>query len=65
MDDKLGTLEPGKLADVVIVRGKPDGNLDDLANVEMVIRDGYIVVREGRVYIPRHTQLETPKPKAD
>ncbi|HUX06060.1 MAG TPA: amidohydrolase family protein [Acidobacteriota bacterium] len=63
MDDKLGTLEPGKLADVLVVRGKPDGNLDDLKNVEMVLRDGYVVVKEGRVFIPRHVQLDPPEPK--
>jgi imidazolonepropionase-like amidohydrolase len=54
MGDRLGTLEPGKLADILVVDGKPDLDLDDLANVEMVIRDGYVVVKEGRVVIPRH-----------
>jgi len=55
MDDRLGTLQPGKLADVLIVNGKPDENLDDLAKVEMVIRDGYIAVENGRAALPRHT----------
>lgn len=54
MGDKLGTLEPGKLADVIVIAGRPDENLQDLANVDMVIRDGEIVVRDGRVFIPRH-----------
>jgi imidazolonepropionase-like amidohydrolase len=54
MDDRLGTLQPGKLADVLVVNGKPDENLDDLAKVEMVIRDGYVAVENGRATLPRH-----------
>ena len=54
MDDRLGTLEPGKLADVLVVEGKPDENLEDLARVETVIRDGYVAVQGGRVMTPRH-----------
>ena len=60
MDDKLGTLEPGKLADITVIDGKPDQNLDDLSNVDIVIRDGHIVVRGGQVVIPRH--VPTPLP---
>jgi imidazolonepropionase-like amidohydrolase len=55
MDDRLGTLQPGKLADALVVNGKPDENLDDLAKVELVIRDGYQVVQGGRATLPRHT----------
>ncbi len=54
MGDKLGTIEPGKLADVTVIDGNPDTDLDDLANVDLVIRDGYIVVMDGRVFVPRH-----------
>ncbi len=54
MDDRLGTLQAGKLADVLVIDGKPDENLDDLAKVDLVIRDGYKVVEGGRVTIPRH-----------
>ncbi len=57
MDDRLGTLEPGKLADVLVVNGKPDENLDDLAKVDLVIRDGYVVVQGGQVVVPRHSAL--------
>jgi imidazolonepropionase-like amidohydrolase len=60
MDDRLGTLQPGKLADVLVVNGKPDENLDDLRNVEIVIRDGYRVVEGGRLAVPRHA-VETMK----
>jgi len=55
MDDRLGTLTPGKLADVLVVSGRPDENLDDLRSVDLVIRDGYRVVEGGRTVLPRHT----------
>jgi imidazolonepropionase-like amidohydrolase len=63
MDDKLGTLEPGKLADITVIDGKPDENLDDLAKVDLVIRDGYLVVKGGEVVIPRHIPVVPPQPK--
>src|SRR5262249_34411893 len=37
MGDRLGTLEPGRLADVLVVNGSPDQQLDDLAKVDVVI----------------------------
>ncbi len=55
MDDRLGTLQVGKLADVLVVDGRPDENLDDLGKVDLVIRDGYRVVERGHVAVPRHT----------
>ena len=61
MDDRLGTLETGKLADVVVVDGRPDENLDDLAKVDLVIRDGYTVVEGGNVTIPRHRPAPPPE----
>ncbi|MDX1440547.1 MAG: amidohydrolase family protein, partial [Rubricoccaceae bacterium] len=43
MDDEIGTLAPGMLADIVIVDGNPLENIDDLANVSMVIQSGVVV----------------------
>ena len=54
MDDRLGSLEVGKLADVLVVNGMPDQNLDDLERVETVIRGGFVVVDHGQIQIPRH-----------
>ena len=62
MGDRLGTLEVGKLADVLVVQGAPDQNLDDLAQVRFVVRDGEVVVDEGRVVIPRHVPVPEPTP---
>ena len=63
MDDRLGTLQAGKLADVLVVEGRPDENLDDLAKVEMVIRDGFRVVEGGHVAVSRHV-AEKPRKSA-
>ena len=60
MDDRLGTLAPGKLA-VLLVDGRLDENLDELSGLDLVIRDGCTVVEGGKVTIPRH--LVTPQPK--
>jgi imidazolonepropionase-like amidohydrolase len=64
MGDKLGTLEAGKLADVTIIDGRPDVDLDDLAKVSLVIRDGYIEVENGRLYVPRHVPVRMPEENA-
>jgi imidazolonepropionase-like amidohydrolase len=57
MSDKLGTLEPGKLADVIVVDGRPDLRLDDLAKLTLVIRDGYIQVEDRQLHAPVHSPL--------
>ncbi len=44
MSDDLGTLEPGKIADIVIVDGDPLDLIFDLLNVEIVVQGGKIVV---------------------
>jgi imidazolonepropionase-like amidohydrolase len=38
--DTLGTLEAGKLADVVVINGDPMKNVKDIRNVEQVYIDG-------------------------
>ncbi|HYL98338.1 MAG TPA: amidohydrolase family protein [Blastocatellia bacterium] len=63
MSDKLGTLEPGKLADLIVVDGQPDANLDDLAKIDIVIRDGLVAVKDGQVVIPRHRPAAPPDVK--
>jgi imidazolonepropionase-like amidohydrolase len=38
----LGTVEPGKLADIIVVKGDPLFNIIALADVEVVIKDGRV-----------------------
>lgn len=67
MGDELGSIEPGKLADIIVVDGRPDENLDDLSRVEHVIKDGQWLIENGRLVTPRHisTPLVKPSPPAD
>jgi len=42
----LGTIEPGKTADLVILRGDPLGSIAEIRSVDVVIRDGRVVWRK-------------------
>ncbi|MBV9669648.1 MAG: amidohydrolase family protein, partial [Acidobacteriales bacterium] len=42
MDDQLGSIEPGKLADLVLINGDPTKNISDIRKPELVIKDGVI-----------------------
>jgi imidazolonepropionase-like amidohydrolase len=43
VDDKLGSLEKGKIADIVVFSGEP---LQDIAEVKLVIIGGEVVEKE-------------------
>ena len=47
LGDSLGTIEPGKIADLLVLAGDPLADLDVLTSVVMVIRDG-VVIRDDR-----------------
>jgi Amidohydrolase family len=38
--DKIGTIAPGKQADLVVVKGDPSQKIEDIENVEIVFKDG-------------------------
>ncbi len=40
--DELGTIEPGKLADIIVVKGNPLFDIVALSNVEVVVKDGVV-----------------------
>ncbi|HUE85764.1 MAG TPA: amidohydrolase family protein, partial [Vicinamibacterales bacterium] len=58
----LGTIEPGKLADIIVVKGNPLYDIVALANVETVVKGG--VVHKGgpapRPAGPPHRRNEEP-----
>jgi imidazolonepropionase-like amidohydrolase len=39
--DRIGTIEPGKEADLVVLKGDPTRRIADVENVEIVFKDGY------------------------
>ena len=47
--DQIGTIEPGKAADLVLVAGNPLTNIDDLLNTVVTIKGGRIVSDKRRV----------------
>jgi imidazolonepropionase-like amidohydrolase len=44
MEDEIGALEAGKIADIVLVDGDPEADIFDLLNVDLVIKNGQFVV---------------------
>ena len=43
----LGTVEVGKVADLVVVRGDPLQDIHAMANVLLVLRSGVVIRNEG------------------
>lgn len=38
--DRMGTIAPGKRADLVVIKGDPSKKIEDIENVEIVFKDG-------------------------
>ena len=47
IEERLGSIEPGKLADLILVKGNPMNNIKDLRKVQMVMLNG-VWVEGGR-----------------
>ncbi len=48
--DELGTVEPGKLADLIVVDGNPLADIDALQHVDIVIKDGGVWYAEDAAH---------------
>lgn len=48
IEDRTGTLETGKLADVLVISGDPLADLQNLRNIRMVIHNGTIIRDEDQ-----------------
>ena len=51
MEGELGTIEPGKLADLALVGGDPFADMAAMADVRAVVKGGRVVVRDGAVVV--------------
>jgi imidazolonepropionase-like amidohydrolase len=40
IDKELGSIKVGKVADLIVVSGKPDQHMEDIKDVETVFRNG-------------------------
>lgn len=47
LDKDVGTVEPGKIADILIISGNPLENIANLRNVKAVMQGGKLVVENG------------------
>ncbi len=52
-DPDWGTLERGKIANILIVAGRPDKNISETRKVETVIQSGRIIDRQGLKFDPQ------------
>jgi len=44
MADQIGTLEPGKLADIILINGNPTLNIYEMLKTKVVLKEGKVVV---------------------
>lgn len=51
MKDKIGTLEEGKLADVVVVDGDPLADISAMERIHTVVKGGDVVVKDGMLVV--------------
>jgi hypothetical protein len=47
LDDEIGSIEPGKLADLVLVEGDPTRDISDVRRTRLVIKDGALIDIRG------------------
>lgn len=63
MGDRLGTIEPGKLADIIVVEGNPDEDFAALRKVRTVFVNGRLMLQDGRLYQAAHEEVPLPQAK--
>jgi imidazolonepropionase-like amidohydrolase len=64
MDDRLGTIEVGKLADIIVVGGNPDEDFGALRKVERAFVNGRLMLEHGRIFKPAHYEVPLPAPSS-
>ena len=61
-DDRLGTIEAGKLADIIAVEGNPLEDMSALETVSFVMIGGKVVKRPGRGESLSGLLIDAPQP---
>jgi adenine deaminase len=62
-DDDLGTLEPGKIADILILNDDPLQAAENYRSIHMIIKDGVMVDRMSLPANPILTKAVPPPPE--
>jgi len=63
MEDEIGTLEEGKLADILVVNGDPLADiavLQDRSRLEVVMKDGAVIDTDAPIPEPAPYNWEKP-----
>lgn len=60
IDDRVGSIETGKNADILVVEGDPSRKIRDLRKTLLVLRNGVVVARDGGVVDPSHRLIVDP-----
>jgi imidazolonepropionase-like amidohydrolase len=63
MGDRLGTIEVGKLADIIVVDGNPDEDFNALRKVRSAFVGGRLMLQDGRIHKPAHEEKPLPARK--
>ncbi len=63
MGDRLGTIEVGKLADIIVVDGNPDEDFTAVRKVDKAFVNGRVQLQDGHVYRPAHEEVPLPQKK--
>jgi imidazolonepropionase-like amidohydrolase len=63
MGDRLGTIETGKLADIIVVDGNPDEDFSALRRVRTVFVNGRLMLQDGLIHQPAHVEVPMPARK--
>lgn len=65
IEDNVGTIAPEKLADILVVDGDPSLDLAALANVDVVMRSGEILVKGGQIVQSGRRMISDPNNPPD
>jgi imidazolonepropionase-like amidohydrolase len=65
IEGNVGSIAPGKIADILVVDGDPSTSLEDLARVDVVMRSGNVLVRNGRIVDADRRMISDPNNPPD
>ncbi len=60
MDDRIGSIAPNMLADMIVVDGDPYEDIDSLAKIDLIFVNGRLVAKEGVILQPVELSVEPP-----
>ena len=63
VDDRLGTIEPKKIADLVAVKGDPLDDIVLLRNIDFVMKDGVVFKQGGKEVLQTNADAEAKDKK--